>query len=64
MDGFFGDLFDFNGDGQIDGLELGAGLGFFAFLMEEEENRRREEAEAEDDDSIFSDDDDDWLTEI
>lgn len=48
MDGFFGDLFDFNGDGKLDGFEQAADLGFFAFLMEEEEKHIREDYEDED----------------
>ena len=50
MNGIFGDLFDFNGDGRLDGFEQAADLGFFAFLMEEEEKRTREDCDDEDDD--------------
>ena len=50
MSGFFGDLFDFNGDGHLDGFEQAADLGFFAYIMEEEEKRSRDEEDEDDDD--------------
>lgn len=50
MSGFFGNMFDFNGDGQLDGFEQAADLGFFAYIMEEEEKRNREDDDDEYDD--------------
>lgn len=56
MNGLFGDLFDFNGDGKLDGFEQAVDLGFFAFLMEEEEKRTREAFEEYEDDDEYEDD--------
>ena len=36
--GLFGDLFDFNGDGKMDGLEQAAEFGFFMEMMDSEKN--------------------------
>lgn len=33
---FFGDIFDFNGDGQLDAMEQGAAIGFMVQAMEED----------------------------
>lgn len=41
--GFFGDLFDFNGDGELDGFEQAADLGFLAYIMAEEERRNEDD---------------------
>lgn len=35
--GFFGSLFDFNGDGKLDSMEQAADFGAFMSLMEDEE---------------------------
>ena len=35
--GFFGNLFDFDGDGKLDSFEKAADLGAFAQLMDETE---------------------------
>lgn len=57
MNGLFGDLFDLNGDGKLDGSEQAADLGFFAFLMEEEEKRTREDCYEFDEDDEDDEDD-------
>lgn len=59
MNGIFGDLFDFNGDGRLDGFEQAADLGFLAFLMEEGEKRTREAYDEFDQDDEFDEDDED-----
>ena len=38
MNGIFGDIFDFDGDGKLDCLEQAAELAFIANIIEEEEN--------------------------
>jgi len=43
--GFFGGLFDFDGDGKLNAFEKAADLGAFVQMMEEAE----EESEDEDD---------------
>ncbi|MDY6017606.1 MAG: hypothetical protein SPI97_08330 [Oscillospiraceae bacterium] len=52
--GFFGGLFDFNGDGKLDSFERAADFAAFAELMDEAE---RNEA-ADDDEELDSDDSD------
>lgn len=39
MNGFFGNLFDFNHDGKLDGFEQAADFAVFASMMEEEESK-------------------------
>jgi hypothetical protein len=39
MKGFFGDLFDFNHDGNLDGLERAADFALFAALMDDDEKK-------------------------
>lgn len=53
-EGFFGGLFDFNGDGKLDSFERAADFAAFAELMDEAE---RDEAD-DDDDELDSDDSD------
>ena len=53
-EGFFGGLFDFNGDGKLDSFERAADFAAFAELMDEAE---RNEA-ADDDEELDSDDSD------
>ena len=51
MKGFFGDLFDLNHDGELDGFEQAADFATFASLMdkvEEEDADEEEELERED----------------
>ena len=36
FEGFFGNLFDFDGNGELDSLELAADFAFLAQLMEED----------------------------
>lgn len=43
MDGIFGGLFDFNGDGELDFIEQGAELYFLQKLTEEEDEDSGEE---------------------
>lgn len=52
--GFFGGLFDFNGDGKLDSFERAADFAAFAELMDEAE---RNEAD-NDDEELDSDDSD------
>ena len=51
--GFFGGLFDFNGDGKLDSFERAADFAAFAELMDEAERN-----EADDDEELDSDDSD------
>ena len=37
MNGIFGDIFDFDGDGKLDCLEQAAELAFIAKIIEDEE---------------------------
>ncbi len=37
MKGFFGDLFDFNHDGNLDGFERAADFAAFASMMDQED---------------------------
>ena len=41
--GIFGNIFDFNGDGQIDAMERGAELAFLQMIMEDEEAQTGED---------------------
>ena len=41
--GFFGGLFDFDGDGKLDTFERAADMGLFAQIMEEEEDNEEDE---------------------
>ena len=47
--GFFGGLFDFDGDGKLDTFEKAADFGLFVKMMEDEDN--------ESDDGLDDDDD-------
>ena len=47
--GFFGGLFDFNGDGKLDTFERAADFGLFVKMVEDG-NDNEDEAEAEEDD--------------
>ena len=39
MNGFFGNMFDFNHDVKLDGFERAADFAMFASMMEEEESK-------------------------
>ena len=39
MNGFFGNMFDFNHDGKLDGFERVADFAMFSSLMEDEEEK-------------------------
>lgn len=52
-EGFFGGLFDFNGDGKLDSFERAADFAAFAELMDEAERD-----EADEDEELDSDDSD------
>ena len=41
--GFFGDLFDFNGDGKLDTFEKAADFGLFCQIMEDDEDDDEDE---------------------
>lgn len=41
MKGFFGDLFNFNHDGQLDGIEQAADFAAFANMMDNVEDEER-----------------------
>ena len=43
--GFFGNLFDFDGDGRLDSFEKAADLGAFLNMVEEVENEEDEDDE-------------------
>jgi len=42
MLGIFGDFFDFNHDGQLDGFERAAEFATFMSIIDEEEQRNKE----------------------
>lgn len=48
--GFFGGLFDFDGDGKLDTFEKAADFGLFVKMMEDEENENDDDFD--DDDSF------------
>ncbi len=51
--GFFGGLFDLNGDGKLDSFEQAADFAFFASLMDEDGlNNASEDAALDEDDLI------------
>ena len=45
--GFFGNLFDFDGDGKLNAFEKAADLGAFVQMVEESEKERKEENDDE-----------------
>ena len=52
--GFFGDLFDLNGDGELDTFERAADFAAFAELMSEDESSEAlEDTELDPDDCDF-----------
>lgn len=58
MNGIFGDIFDFDGDGKLDIIEQAAELAFIATIIEEEEKRTREDYDEDDDEETDDDEDD------
>lgn len=56
--GFFGSLFDFNGDGKLDTFERAADTAMFMSLMEEAPKTTSSSSTADDieEDDLFSDD--------
>lgn len=56
MKGIFGNMFDFNGDGDLDLFEQAAEFSFSNELMDEEEKREALEAEGLDPDNYDLDD--------
>jgi hypothetical protein len=58
MKGFFGDLFDFNHDGNLDGAECAADFALFASLMEDDEKKAELESAGLDADELACMDDD------
>lgn len=56
MKGIFGNMFDFNGDGDLDLFEQAAEFSFLNELMDEEEKREALEAEGLDPDDYDLDD--------
>ena len=49
MNGIFGDIFDFDGDGKLDCIEQAEEFAFIATIIEEEEKKSREDYYDEDD---------------
>ena len=45
--GFFGGLFDFNGDGKLDTFEKAADMAAFIHLVESNEKKQNSESEEE-----------------
>ena len=45
--GIFGNLFDFNGDGELDAMEKAADLGLLVHLIESEEEDEDENEDEE-----------------
>ena len=52
MNGFFGNMFDFNHDGKLDGFERAADLAMFTSLMEDEEAKTELEMSGLDPDEL------------
>lgn len=55
MFGLFGDLFDFNHDGKLDGFEQAAEFAMFMNILDEEEKQRAMEED------LDLDEEDDWF---
>jgi hypothetical protein len=58
MKGFFGDVFDFNHDGNLQGAERAADFALFASLMDDDEKKTELESAGVDPDELASMDDD------
>ena len=54
---FFGKLFDFNGDDELDSLEKSIALGAFAQLMSDDNDDDVDDDNDDDDDADDADDD-------
>ena len=48
--GFFGGLFDFDGNGKLDSFERAADFGLFCKIMDDMEKEDKEKKEEEEDD--------------
>lgn len=57
MFGLFGNLFDFNHDGKLDGFEKAAEFATFMSMLDEEEKRRKKELYDDEDYDMGFDDD-------
>ena len=55
MNGFFGNMFDFNHDGKLDGFERAADFAMFTSLMEDEEKTELEMSGLDPDELEFMD---------
>ena len=55
MNGFFGNMFDFNHDGNLDGFERAADFAMFTSLMEDEEKTELEMSGLDPDELEFMD---------
>ena len=55
MNGFFGNMFDFNHDGKLDGFERAADFAMFTPLMEDEEKTELEMSGLDPDELEFMD---------
>ena len=58
MFGIFGNLFDFNHDGKLDGFEQAAEFATFMSMLDEEEKRRKKELYDDEDYGMAFEDDD------
>ena len=57
MFGIFGNLFDFNHDGKLDGFEQAAEFATFMSMLDEEEKRRKKELYDDEDYGMAFEDD-------
>lgn len=55
MNGFFGNMFDFNHDGKLNGFERAADFAMFTSLMEDEEKTELEMSGLDPDELEFMD---------
>ena len=58
MFGIFGNLFDFNHDGKLDGFEQAAEFATFMSMLDEEEKRRKKELYDDEEYGMAFEDDD------
>ena len=62
MSGLFGDMFDFDHDGEMDSFEKAAEFNFLEDLLDDERNERRAEYrgvfDEDDDEDEYEDEDD------
>lgn len=62
--GFFGGLFDFNGDGKLDGLERAADFAAFHQMMSESEKEEAENGRTSFNSNDFDEDEEDIVNEL